>query len=177
MNEVTIFYIIIGFLFSLLVFLILIKNHIEPQRNELINQDLVPDEKIKNKTYYSKKYGLTGKPDEVRNISGEIIPVEVKSTLYKGRIYPSHILQVAAYCLLIEEDTGRRPPYGIIKYKDHEETVYYTKELQRNLLTQIKLIRQENPEENDLPPICEDQRKCRHCGYNYKCHTGQKRLL
>lgn len=177
MNEISAFYLLLGlFLLTLVLWIILIY-HIEPQRHKLKSQDLIRNDQTKEKTYYSKKYGIMGKPDIVKEIAGEIIPIEVKSTIYKGKIYSSHIMQIAAYCLLIEEETGKRPPYGIIKYKRHQEKIYYTKELQKNLLLQIERIREENPEENDLPPVCNNQKKCRHCGYNYICFTGQKRLL
>ena len=55
----------------------------------------------------SERYGLTGRPDYILERGGEIIPVEVKS----GRKPPgplfSHVLQVAAYCLLLEEEGNR----------------------------------------------------------------------
>lgn len=176
MNE-TFFYLLFGLFVLLLIICLLIKNRVDSKRNILLSQDLVEDDKTKSPTYFSEKYGIIGKPDAVREIKGEVIPIEHKHTRYKGKIYPSHKLQLAVYCLLIEENTGKRPSYGIIEYRDHQESIPYTKELKSSILTQIKKIRKENPEENDLPPVCDNMRKCSHCGYNYLCHTGQKRLL
>ena len=177
MTEIRLFYLLAGLLVLELILGLILRFLVKPRQNELLNQDLVSDPGIKPVTLYSQKYGIAGKPDEIRNISGELIPAEHKSTVWKGRVYPSHIMQLAAYCLLIEENTGRRPPYGIIRYKNHEEQVPYTKELRSSLLTRIKQIRQESPEEKDLPPVCENTRRCAHCGYARYCHTGQKKLF
>ena len=180
MNEESVFLIIIG-LAILLVLLCLERNRLIRSQSRIVSQDLTSDknlQKIKpSQTYFSKKHGIAGKPDEVKEEGGELIPYEIKSTIYRGRIYPGHILQLAAYCLLIEEETGKRPSHGVIEYANHREIIPYTNELRSGLLTQIKKIRQENPEENDLPPDCNVKGKCSQCGYNYYCHSGQKRLF
>jgi CRISPR-associated exonuclease Cas4 len=47
-----------------------------------------------------------------RSRSGALIPVEQKPKA--RRVHQSHILQVAAQCLLVQEVYGIRPPYGIV---------------------------------------------------------------
>ena len=42
----------------------------------------------------------------------------------------SHIYQLASYCLLVEKTYGKRPPYGIIHYKDQDFAIDYTQELE-----------------------------------------------
>ena len=177
MNEVVFFYILLG-LFILLVILFLVLDAKEKNRLiERTSQDLNPEDDQPSKTYFSRKYRLVGKPDETFAYGGTEIPKEYKGSYAKDQAYPSHILQLAAYCLLIEDHFGKRPPYGKIVYKNEKEfTIKYTKELRASLLTTMKNMRAENPEEA-LPPICEDTRKCKHCGYAYICHTDQKRLF
>lgn len=177
MNENTLFFIFSGLFFLLLILLLILKIIDKQQGAELENQDLVPDGEIPSITLRSDKYGLVGKPDMLMKKGGEHIPIEIKSTYAKERPYPSHILQLASYCLLIKEAYGVSPSYGIIRYKNKEFEISYTKELERSLLTQIKSMRASDPEKNELPPLCEDTRKCRHCGYAYLCRTGQKRLF
>ena len=57
---------------------------------------------------YSNRYRLTGRPDYLVRSRRHIIPVEVKSGLAPQQPYRTHLLQLAAYCLLVEEQEGRR---------------------------------------------------------------------
>jgi CRISPR-associated exonuclease Cas4 len=71
----------------------------------------------------SERWRLAGRPDELRERpDGTWVPIEIKtrSTPRSGPP-PSHQAQVAAYCLLVEETTGRSPPYGVIRYSDGGE--------------------------------------------------------
>ena len=66
--------------------------------------------------YLSERYGLSGRPDFVLEIDGQLIPGDLKTgRTPKGPLF-SHILQVATYCLLIAESSGKRPPYGLLLY-------------------------------------------------------------
>lgn len=71
----------------------------------------------------SARYRITGRPDELRRLpDGRLIPVEFKSRPSPRNGAPrSHRVQVAAYCLLVEETTGRAPPYGVVRYGDGGE--------------------------------------------------------
>ena len=63
-------------------------------------------------------------PDELWRLpDGTIIPVEIKScrSPRSGVPYPSHRVQLLAYCLLVEQTYGRAPPYGILCYGDGRE--------------------------------------------------------
>ncbi|MDD1732027.1 MAG: CRISPR-associated Cas4 family protein, partial [Methanosaeta sp. NSM2] len=67
---------------------------------------------------HSSSLALSGKPDYiVRDGEGRLIPVEIKSGRAKVP-HRGHILQLAAYCLLIEENYHMDVPYGIIVYSD-----------------------------------------------------------
>lgn len=71
----------------------------------------------------SERWRLSGRPDEIRVLpDGTRVPVEIKSRPgYRHGPPASHRAQVAAYCLLLEESTGRPPPYGILRYGDGSE--------------------------------------------------------
>lgn len=76
-------------------------------------------------TLRSERYRLIGRPDIVRRRSdGRRIPVEVKrrAAPVTGP-FRSHVVQVWAYCLLLEETDGRAPPFGILRYSDREVAV------------------------------------------------------
>ncbi|HVN14404.1 MAG TPA: PD-(D/E)XK nuclease family protein, partial [Anaerolineales bacterium] len=72
---------------------------------------------------YDQALGLTGKPDYLVQQNGQIIPVEVKSGRAPEAPYDSHIYQLAAYCLLVEKNYGKRPSHGIIHYTDRDFAV------------------------------------------------------
>lgn len=84
----------------------------------------------------SERYRIQGRPDALRELSrGRLVPVEVKS-----RPSPatgpsrSHLVQVWAYCLLVEEATGRAPPFGVLRYADQEYRVTWDGVARRELL-------------------------------------------
>lgn len=85
----------------------------------------------------SRRYGLSGKPDYLLNgENGSLIPVEVKSgsAPRTGKPYDSHLMQLAAYFLLVEDAIGRPAPYGLIRYRDRTLRVANTEKLREELL-------------------------------------------
>jgi len=117
---------------------------------------------------FSRQFLLTGKPDYLVADGSDVIPVEVKSSRTPAQPYPSHILQLAAYCLLVEECYGRRPPYGIIKYADRTFEVDYTPELEDELLATMDLMRADLAN-GGTPRSHDEVRRCRACGYRQHC--------
>jgi len=117
---------------------------------------------------FSRRYGLTGRPDYVVADGVDLIPVEVKSARAPARPYPSHVLQLAAYCLLVAETSGRRPPYGILRYADRTFQVPYTQELEEQLLEVLEAMR-EDLAAGDAPRRHQDPRRCAACGYREVC--------
>ena len=77
-------------------------------------------DKIKAPSYFSEEYMLSGKPDYIIKKGEDYIPVEIKTGRIPRGPFFSHILQVVAYCLLIEERYGKAPPCGILEYADHK---------------------------------------------------------
>jgi CRISPR-associated exonuclease Cas4 len=61
----------------------------------------------------SHRHGLTGKPDYMSREGEELIPVERKSRSVSATgAYDGEILQLATYCLLVEERFGKVVPPG-----------------------------------------------------------------
>ncbi len=94
-----------------------------------------------SKVFKSEKYGVSGRPDYVIKVGDHLIPVEVKKgRTPQGPLF-SHIVQVAAYCLLIEETSGKAPPYGIIKYPEQEHELEYNIDMKKVLLQKVDEVR------------------------------------
>jgi CRISPR-associated exonuclease Cas4 len=117
---------------------------------------------------FSQEFHLTGKPDYLVADGADVIPVEVKSSRAPAQPRPSHILQLAAYCLLVEECYRRRPPYGIIKYADRAFEVDYTPELEDELLATLDDMR-DDLDHDDAPRNHDEPIRCQFCGYNQHC--------
>jgi CRISPR-associated exonuclease Cas4 len=120
------------------------------------------------RSFYSPAYQLVGKPDYLVETSAGIIPVEVKSTQAPTIPYLGHLLQLAAYCLLVEETTGRTPPNGLLKYADALYEVDFTQELRHELLATLADMRQARLAET-VSRSHQQPGKCAACGYGYMC--------
>lgn len=95
----------------------------------------------KAKAFKSEKYGLSGRPDYIIKLDAGLIPVEEKKgRTPRGPLF-SHILQVAAYCMLIEEVEGKAPPYGILKYPEHEHEIEFNEDLKVVVLEKLDEMR------------------------------------
>jgi CRISPR-associated exonuclease Cas4 len=121
---------------------------------------------------FSRTHRLTGRPDYLVGRGREVIPVEVKSRRAPaGGPYTAHILQLAAYCLLVEEAYQRPPPYGLILYADDAGDVYkidYTPALKEELLAYLDEMRLALAE-GDAPRDHDQVARCRACGYRGAC--------
>lgn len=118
---------------------------------------------------YSRELRLAGRPDYlVRQANGTIIPVEVKSSRAPEEPWEGHILQLAAYCLLVEEMFGVRPAHGILQYKDQAFAIDYTPELEADLLDLLAEMRAANAG-GEVDRDHNDWRRCARCGLNHKC--------
>ncbi len=114
---------------------------------------------------------LVGKPDYlVETPDGDIIPVEVKSGNAPAEPWDGHVLQLAAYCLLVEEEYGKRPFYGILQYKDRAFAIDYTPELEDNLLNTLADMR-DDAQYHDIPRDHNDPQRCAHCSMNTACDS------
>ncbi|MFN8490233.1 MAG: CRISPR-associated protein Cas4 [Caldilineaceae bacterium] len=120
----------------------------------------------------SRRYGLVGKPDYLvqvtENRQAVTIPVEVKSRKRPPVLYGNHTLQLATYCLLVEEKFKTTPPYGLLHYADATLKIEFTEQLRYQVLTAAEAIRRAR----NAPDVARnhtDPSRCQHCGYSHAC--------
>lgn len=112
---------------------------------------------------------LVGKPDYlVEQRNGMIVPVEIKSRAAPHEPHQSHVMQVAAYCLLVSEVYGIRPNHGIIQYRDRAFSIAYTPQLEEQLLDVLTDMRQDMVAMNVNRDHAQPQR-CTACGMREAC--------
>ncbi len=143
-------------------------------RGEVVYEDL-RDARPPDGPLVSHTWHLTGKPDLLVKEGGAIVPVEVKSMPLPrhGRPYPGHVLQLAAYCLLVEDVYGQRPPYGYLRYRDKTLRVPFTDEVRAQVLETLAAMRTAAA----APTVARshaDPWRCARCGLAYVC--GPERL-
>jgi CRISPR-associated exonuclease Cas4 len=118
---------------------------------------------------FSREHQLTGKPDYLVRENRAIIPVEVKSSRAPASgPREGHILQLAAYCLLVEETERVRPAYGIVKYADDTFRVDNTSALRCTLLATLDAMRRDL-ERGQAHRSHADPARCRRCGVRAAC--------
>ena len=120
------------------------------------------------KPLFSRRHLLTGKPDYLVEQNGHLIPVEVKPNRSSSQPYDSDVLQLAAYCLLVEETYGQRPAHGLIRYKNQTFAVDYTPELREMLLDTLDAMRRDAAA-HDVNRSHEQAGRCRACGFRADC--------
>ncbi len=117
---------------------------------------------------YSRRYHLTGRPDYLVRVGNARVPVEVKSGQAPPEPHESHVLQLAAYCLLVEEEFGVRPPYGLLRYDNATIRIPYNESLQRRLLDTLAAMREARAQ-GDARRDHQMPQKCLRCGQRDNC--------
>jgi len=130
--------------------------------------DYVDEESKKPKLFESRKHGLRGRPDYVL-LSGDYhIPVEVKTgRTPKGPLF-SHILQISAYCLLLEEEYGKAPPFGILRYETVQHKIEYNEDLKNLLIKKLDEMRA-SMRSGEVHRNHDRKGKCDHCSRKQIC--------
>lgn len=116
----------------------------------------------------SRRYGLVGKPDYIVEQRGRITPVEVKPSRRAETPYLSDVLQLAAYCLLIEEAWGKAPAEGLLRYADRTFAVDWTPQLRDVLIETLDAMRADMR----APSVDRDHNeagRCAACGVRQHC--------
>lgn len=138
------------------------------QEGKIIYSDLnIPD-----KSFFSKRYKICGKPDYIIKKEGYYIPVEVKTGNHL-KAKKSHILQLMAYCYLLEENYNCFIPYGILVY-NHTSKIFeisFDPKMRFELESLIKKMRK-NLKSNIIKRNHTEIQKCIKC--SMKKHCNQK---
>ena len=177
----------LGLLFIALTLVLLLLNERRYQRRRLMTErqralglpegELVyEDADGQGETLSSSAYPLVGKPDYVVKLpDGRPVPVELKLNVHNATVpYSNHMVQVGAYCLILEDYFEQPPTHGILRYADCEFTVEYTPALRKKvikLLTEMERCSQQQP-----PPLAKQRAaKCRACTFQPICSVGRNK--
>lgn len=116
----------------------------------------------------SHRYGLVGKPDYLLETRAGLIPVEVKPSRRATAPYAGDLIQLAAYCLLVEDATRQAPPYGLLRYATQTFRMPYNAAVRADLLALLVELRQDRDADN-VARSHEQAARCRGCGFYEQC--------
>ncbi len=122
----------------------------------------------------SSGHPLVGKPDYVVKLpDGRPVPIELKPGVHDATApFSNHIIQVAAYCLILEDYFEQAPTHGILKYADREFTVEYTPALKKKVIRLLSEMAKCS--EKEPPPLAKQRAtKCRVCTFQPICPVGR----
>jgi len=119
---------------------------------------------------FSRRLLLTGKPDYIVRRGSQYIPVEVK-TGRRPQPSHSHVLQLAAYCQILEDTSGEFVPEGILVYNTVQHSIPFDPQLRFELEQVMRTMRssirdgfvERNHEEPGRCQACSMRRYCSEC--------------
>jgi len=124
------------------------------------------------KPLYDAHLRLTGRPDYlIEQDDGAIIPVEVKSSTAPPEPYYGHVMQLAAYCVLVQSAYGLRPSRGIIQYRDRAFSVPFTPRVENDVLEILHEMRADGSAVN-VNRDHDNWRRCAGCGHLAHCEQA-----
>lgn len=114
----------------------------------------------------SERYRIVGRPDVLRqDRHGRTIPVEIKRRAApRDGPFRSHKIQLWTYCLLVEEETGAAPTFGVLRYSDREFRVRWDAEARAELFAVREAALR--PYEGEATP---SEGRCRSCTWSEIC--------
>jgi CRISPR-associated exonuclease Cas4 len=116
----------------------------------------------------SARYGISGKPDYLVEERGQIVPVELKPTRRSATPWLRDVVQLAAYCLLVEETEPRFAGYGYLRYANRTFRIDFTESLRAELLRTVAALRADLTA-SDVDPNHDDSRRCARCSLVQVC--------
>lgn len=119
----------------------------------------------------SHRYRLTGRPDYLLERRGRLIPVEVKPTRQAPAPYESDMMQLVAYCLLVEEHFGQSPPYGLLRYASGSWEIPFTAATRQSLLDTLALM-DEAEGRAEVDRSHQQPARCASCGQRPNCRQS-----
>ncbi len=116
----------------------------------------------------SARHGISGKPDYLVVENGRIAPVEVKPTRESDRPWLRDIVQLAAYCLLVEETHERFAGYGYLRYANRTFRIDFTHSMRDEVLRTANALR-DDLDATDVDANHDDPRRCARCALRTPC--------
>ena len=116
--------------------------------------------------------GLRGRPDQIVIVDGEFVPVEQKTGKIPKSPHKSHKMQLLAYLHLVESTTGRKPPYGVLRYgSENLHSIDWNDSNKHSLFSAVKEI-QRLMTEGGAERNHNRKGKCESCSRRYACDSS-----
>lgn len=116
---------------------------------------------------FSRRLRLTGKPDYIIKKENRYVPVEVKTG--KGpHPHQSQVLQLAAYCQILEDTIGGFVPQGILVYNNVPYTFRFDPKLRFELENIMKTMRA-SLRKGVVQRNHHEPGRCRNCSMRQYC--------
>ena len=117
----------------------------------------------------SERFHLIGRPDYILEEHGERIPVERKDRmLTHSGPHDSERLQLAAYCLLLEEREGTPVRRGRLQYQNTTLDIMFDEALRRKLLATLAAI-QASADLEYMRRSHPSAARCHGCAFRMHC--------
>lgn len=124
----------------------------------------------------SASLGLKGKIDVVDLEDGRTIPIERKRA-ESGDYYWNDEVQIAAYCLLLEESTGESVREGAIYLYETDQRMHIpiTETHREAVRDAIESMQSMGPD--SVPPLTDNPNKCEKCSTRHYCMPAETAQL
>jgi CRISPR-associated protein Cas1 len=130
----------------------------------------------------SEKLGLVGKVDALRKRDGILVPYEHKKGKPRrdGKIvsaWKPDAIQVSAYGMMLEEQTGKIIPEGRVRY--HAENITVRVPLDEDMRQAVRAAierARELRKSTERPPVTKNDRMCIRCSLSPVCLPEEERL-
>ena len=124
----------------------------------------------------SEEVGLKGKLDVLDLKDAKAVPVERKRA-ESGDFYKSDEIQLAGYCMLLEEHLDEPVREGAIYLYETDQRIHIPitqqhRETVRQQITEIQSMRAD-----DIPPLTDNPNKCEKCSTREYCMPYETALL
>ncbi|MBW2987212.1 CRISPR-associated protein Cas4 [Candidatus Woesearchaeota archaeon] len=119
----------------------------------------------------SDKLELKGKIDRIEKHENKIIPVELKTgKAPKDGVWEGHLIQVAAYLMLLEDQFNKKADEGVVNYINEKEkrTVKMNPFLKEEVI-KLKDKVKDLLNNTQVPEMCGHEKKCEKCGIRNEC--------
>jgi CRISPR-associated exonuclease Cas4 len=138
----------------------------------LAGEVIYSDNDAVDEVLVSHRHGLTGKPDYISKEGEELIPVELKSrSVTAAGAYEGEILQLAAYCLLVEERFGKPVRRGQLLFQNRSLEVLFDDQLCARLLDAVAELKSAEAMA-DFARSHNSPARCRGCGFRHACRDS-----
>ncbi len=124
----------------------------------------------------SEQLGLKGKIDILDLEDGQVIPVERKRA-ESGTYYKSDELQLAGYCMLLEDHLDQPVRQGAIYLYETDQRMHIpiTNTHRESVREQISTIRSMSVD--SIPPFTDNPKKCESCSAREYCMPEETAML